>query len=71
MGDFAKLVLVMSVAVSSIGCGQTENLNPNQSVTVRLPSARPFAPEPGFTSAAEPRSSSSQEHNQAGTLSDS
>lgn len=69
MSKVLRLAKIFAVAGAIAGCSQADDTRPKQSVTVQLPPARPFMPEPGFSLATDPTSGPNAKNIEADTLS--
>ena len=69
MSDFVRLGLMAVLAFATTGCGRADETASKRSVTVQLPPARPYSPEPGFSLATDPAGDLDQEAVEPGTLS--
>jgi hypothetical protein len=56
MSNFLRLAQILGVAGAMVSCNQADGTRSKQSVTVQLPPARSFMPEPGFSLATDPAS---------------
>lgn len=67
MSNFRRLGQIFAVAGALAGCGQADDTRSKQSVTIQLPPARPFMPEPGFSLARDPAKGPNAENIEAHT----